>query len=201
MFELNKLFPDKETVFHHLGRCLFHPSNQVWGKITRFYNAYLAKANEKIGIQVRVFNAKTSPFQSVKDQILGCALREKLLPDTEKQDVAPSKLENQTSKAVLNLLITSLYPEYYESIRNMYLEESAETGEVISVYQPSHEVKQIFGNKMHNMKAWAEMYLLSLSDVLITSSWSTFGYVAQGLGALKPWILYKPEDQNTPDPP
>ncbi|KAF5742476.1 galactoside 2-alpha-L-fucosyltransferase-like isoform X1 [Tripterygium wilfordii] len=196
--ELNKLFPDKEKVFHFLGRYLFHPSNQVWGKITRFYNAFLAKADEKIGIQVRVFDAKTSPFQSIKDQILGCALREKLLPDTDKQNATPSKLENQTSKAVL---ITSLYPEYYESLRNMYLEESTVTGEVISVYQPSHEVKQVFGNNVHNMKAWAEMYLLSLSDVLITSSWSTFGYVAQGLGALKPWILYKPEDPKTPDLP
>ncbi|GAY55052.1 hypothetical protein CUMW_161470 [Citrus unshiu] len=33
--ELDKLFPDKEMVFHHLGRYLFHPSNQVWKLITR----------------------------------------------------------------------------------------------------------------------------------------------------------------------
>ena len=35
------------------------------------------------------------------------------------------------------------------------------------------------------------MYLLSLSDVLVTTSLSTFGYVAQGLGNLKPWLLYR----------
>jgi xyloglucan fucosyltransferase len=45
------------------------------------------------------------------------------------------------------------------------------------------------------------MYLLSLTDVLVTSSWSTFGYVAQGLGGLKPWILYKPENRTAPNPP
>ncbi|KAF9624827.1 hypothetical protein IFM89_014212 [Coptis chinensis] len=28
-----------------------------------------------------------------------------------------------------------------------------------------------------------------------------FGYVAQGLGGLKPWILYKPENSTAPDPP
>ena len=45
------------------------------------------------------------------------------------------------------------------------------------------------------------MYLLSLTDVLVTSAWSTFGYVAQGLGGLKPWILYKSDNQKTPNPP
>jgi xyloglucan fucosyltransferase len=50
------------------------------------------------------------------------------------------------------------------------------------------------------MKAWAEMYLLSLSEVLVTSAWSTFGYVAQGLGGLKPWVLYKIEQGNTRNP-
>jgi xyloglucan fucosyltransferase len=54
---------------------------------------------------------------------------------------------------------------------------------------------------MHNRKAWAEMYLLSLTDVLVTSAWSTFGYVAQGLGGLRPWILYKTENDTAPDPP
>ncbi|PRQ45003.1 putative Type 1 galactoside alpha-(1,2)-fucosyltransferase [Rosa chinensis] len=37
-------------------------------------------------------------------------------------------------------------------------------------------------------RACSEMYLLSLTDVLITISWSTFGYVAQSLGGLTPWI-------------
>lgn len=38
--ELNNLFLDKETVFHHLGRNLFHPSNLVWGQITGYYKQY-----------------------------------------------------------------------------------------------------------------------------------------------------------------
>ncbi|KAI9165088.1 hypothetical protein LWI28_007444 [Acer negundo] len=51
-------------------------------------------------------------------------------------------------------------------------------------------------------KAWAEINLLSMCDVLVTSGWSTFGYVAQGLGGLRPWILYKIENQSAaPDPP
>ncbi|CBI35055.3 unnamed protein product, partial [Vitis vinifera] len=117
--ELSKLFPEKETTFHHLGRYLFHPSNQVWGLITR----------------------------------------------------------------------------------NMYWEQSAMSGEVVSVYQPSHEEVQQSEKQGHNRKAWAEMYLLSTTEALITSAWSTFGYVAQGLGGVTPWILYKPQNRTAPDPP
>ena len=67
--ELSQLFPGKDTVFHHLGRYLFHPSNLVWGLITRFYQAYLANAKERIGIQIRAFDTGTGPFQYVLDQI------------------------------------------------------------------------------------------------------------------------------------
>ncbi|KAI7996370.1 Fucosyltransferase 2 [Camellia lanceoleosa] len=56
-----KLFPEKETVFHHLGRYLFYPSNQVWGLITIYYHAYLAKADEGIGIQSVSINEFLKP--------------------------------------------------------------------------------------------------------------------------------------------
>ncbi|KAJ6307474.1 hypothetical protein OIU76_017298 [Salix suchowensis] len=196
--ELGRLFPDTETVFHHLVRYLFHPSNQAWGLISRFYHSYLATADQRIGLQVRVFNRKASPIKVVLEQILGCVQKEKLLPkvDEEKQIATSSK--NRTSRAIT---IASLYPEYYESIKNMYWMKPTVNGDVIGVYQPSHEEFQQFGNNIHNIKAWAEINILSLSDVLVTSSWSTFGYVAQGLGGLKPWILYVPTGDRTTDQP
>ncbi|KAL0411650.1 UNVERIFIED_CONTAM: Galactoside 2-alpha-L-fucosyltransferase [Sesamum latifolium] len=58
----------------------------------------------------------------------------------------------------------------------------------IEVYQPSHEGHQQTEKQNHNRKAWAEMYLLSLTDTLVISSWLTFGYVVQGLGNLKPCL-------------
>ncbi|GAB2280244.1 Galactoside 2-alpha-L-fucosyltransferase [Dionaea muscipula] len=197
--ELSSLFPEKITVFHHLGRYLFHPTNQVWGLITRFYNAYLAEADERIGIQVRIFEAGQGPFLHVKDQILSCLSREKLLPEIDRlQDSFPISSKNHKSIAVLT---TSLIPGYYEMLREMYWEHPTVTGDVVGVYQPSHEGFQQSEKKMHNRKAWAEMYLLSLTDTLVTSAWSTFGYVAQGLGGLKPWILHRAKDKKTPDPP
>ncbi|XP_043706145.1 galactoside 2-alpha-L-fucosyltransferase-like isoform X2 [Telopea speciosissima] len=196
--ELHNLFPEKETVFHHLGRFLFHPSNPVWGLITRYYHAYLEKADERIGIQIRVFDIGTGPFQHVLDQIIACSLKEKVLPEVNARESIIRPSGNQRSKSVL---VTSLSAGYFEKIRNMFWEYPSVTGEVIAVYQPSSEQYQQTEKKMHNRKAWAEMYLLSLTDVLVTSSWSTFGYVAQGLGGLKPWILYKPENKTAPDPP
>lgn len=62
-------------------------------------------------------------------------------------------------------------------------------GDIIGVFQPSHEEQHHTDETLHDRKAWAEMYMLSLCDVLVTSARSTFGYGAQGLGGLKPWIL------------
>ena len=195
--ELSKLFPQKVTVFHHLGRYLFHPSNHVWGLITRYYQAYLANADERIGIQIRVFETGSGPFQYVMDQILACTLKEKVLPEVDRSRSIVGPLGKRNLKAIL---MTSLSSGYFENVRNMYWEHPTVTGEVVGVYQPSHEEFQQTEKHLHNRKAWAEMYLLSLTDVLVTSAWSTFGYVAQGLGGLKPWILYKPENQTAPDP-
>ncbi|XP_028753612.1 galactoside 2-alpha-L-fucosyltransferase-like [Neltuma alba] len=196
--ELYDLFPKKDRIFHFLGRYLFHPTNRVWGLITRYYEAYLAKADERLGIQIRVFDTEPGPFQHVLDQILSCALKENLLPDVNRHQDTVSSLEKKKLKSVL---MTSLSSGYFERVRDMYWEYPTVTGEVVGIYQPSHEGYQQTEKQMHNQKAWAEMYLLSLTDVLVTSSWSTFGYVAQGLGGLKPWILYKPENRTAPDPP
>ncbi|KAL5734211.1 hypothetical protein ACOSP7_032072 [Xanthoceras sorbifolium] len=197
--ELSKLFPDKETVFHHLGRYLFLPSDRVWRLITHYYDDYLANAEKIIGIQVRIFEDKPSPFEYVMDQILSCTHKEKLLPevDTEKPIGSPSPSKNQTDKAVL---ITSLSPGYYKKMKKMYGQHPTKTGEVVGVYQPSHAGKQRSYINSHNIQAWVEIYLLSLCDELVTSAWSTFGYVAQGLRGMRPLILYKIDDTK-PDPP
>jgi xyloglucan fucosyltransferase len=73
------------------------------GLITRFYQAYLAKADDRIGLQIRVFHDKTTPiFETVIDQILACVLKEKLLPEAvDTQEPIPSPSRNQTSKAIL----------------------------------------------------------------------------------------------------
>ena len=39
--ELNRMFPRKDSVFYLLAHYLFHPTNKVWGLITRFHSSYL----------------------------------------------------------------------------------------------------------------------------------------------------------------
>ncbi|CAH2037808.1 unnamed protein product [Thlaspi arvense] len=197
--ELVKLFPQKDTVFYHLARYLFHPTNQVWGMVTRSYDAYLSRADETLGIQVRVFSRRAGYFKHVMDQIVACTQREKLLPELASPGSEPTNTTNIPKlKAVL---VTSLYPEYSDNLKSMYWERPTSTGDIVEVYQPSRERFQQTDKKIHDQKALAEMYLLSLTDKIVTSARSTFGYVAHSLGGLKPWLLYQPARGKTPDPP
>lgn len=97
--ELSNLFPEKETVFHFLGRYLLHPTNPVWGLITRFYQAYLAKADEKMGIQIKVFDTGPGPFQYVLDQLLNCIRKENLLPKITKNETITNMPQNPKTKS------------------------------------------------------------------------------------------------------
>ncbi|GJN29317.1 hypothetical protein PR202_gb17535 [Eleusine coracana subsp. coracana] len=198
--ELTRLFPELDTVFHHLGRYLFHPSNHVWGLITRYYDAYLASAQQRVGIQVRVFGSESNS-PALLEQITMCTQKRGLLPELHTEvEKSIVRAASQKSKAVL---VTSLKSWYPEKLKSMYWEHAVATGEAaVSVNQPSHEEFQHYGAKSHDTKAWAEIYLLSLTDTLVTTAWSTFGYVAQGLGGIRPWVLYKPENNSVvPDPP
>ncbi|XP_065866576.1 galactoside 2-alpha-L-fucosyltransferase-like [Euphorbia lathyris] len=196
--ELDRMFPDKETVFHHLGRYLFHPANKPWGLITRFYQSYLAKAEQRIGMQVRVFNLRSISFQRLMDQIIACTLNENLMPTLDKQKLIASPSKNKASKAVL---IASLHSHFYDNLTSMYWTFPTTSGDVVAFHQASHENRQHSKENNHNMKAWVEMNLLSLSDVLVTSSSSTFGYVSTGLAGVRAWMLSKPEGWNTSFPP
>lgn len=197
--DLSKMFPDKDTVFHHLGRYIFHPSNEAWELIRKYYDANLAKANERIGLQIRVFNTRHRvPHETIINEIIACTLQHKLLPEFNMQKSATSPLKKPMSKVVL---VASLYSEYGEKLRVMYRANTTVSREVIRVYQPSHEERQKSNSDMHNIKAWTEIYLLSLCDALVTSSKSTFGYVAHSLGGLRPWILRRAYKETIPNPP
>ncbi|CAL5043886.1 unnamed protein product [Urochloa decumbens] len=206
--ELDALFPERDAVFHHLGRYLFHPNNHVWGLVARYHDAYLAGAARLVGVQVRVFGAQPNSPELLA-QITSCTQKHKLLPEvlaTGDPTAAAAAAAASGAKSKLAVLVTSLKPWYQEKLKSMYWEHAASNGEVVvSVHQPSHEEYQRFGVGSHDRKAWAEIYLLSLADELVTTSQSTFGYVAQGLAGVRPWVMYKPDNDHgtakVPDPP
>ena len=194
--ELARMFPDTEAVFHHLVRYLFQPSNKVWGIITRYYKAYLAVGEETLSIQIRNFEHVISPFEIVARQMISCTIREKLLPEVE---LGEAQVGHRRWK-IKNVLVTALYSGYADKIRRVYWDHPTRGGVILSVHQPSHEEKQLLDDEDHDIRAWAEMNLLSFSDVLVTSAWSTFGYVGQGLGGLKPWVMLRLKSHALPDP-
>ncbi|CAL9176502.1 unnamed protein product [Musa hybrid cultivar] len=194
--ELRQLFPERATTFHHLVRYLVHPTNAVWDYVTKYYRAHLAAADETLGIQIRVFHNFPVPFESMLRQVINCSLSEGILPAVNFQEwAAPASKTDTKVKAVL---VASLFSGYAERIRDMYAKHPTTTGEVVRVHQPSHEEQQHTEQRGHNIKALAEVELLSFSDALITSAWSTFGYVAQGLGGLQPWILLRHTQSDLP---
>ncbi|MCO5599129.1 hypothetical protein L7F22_053229 [Adiantum nelumboides] len=193
--ELNHLFPDTDAIFHHISRYLFFPTNSVWGWITRYYDAYLGKSSQIVGVQVRSFVFPPVVHPHLTQQILRCAEENNLLPKISKVEDTETPPSRRNSTA---LLVTSLLPDYSEQFKELYADHPTESGEVVSVHQPSHEVHQNTQAHRHNLKGWAEMCLLSFSNKLITSPMSTFGYVAQGLAGIKPWILTAVEDGEAP---
>ncbi|KAL6861236.1 hypothetical protein ACP4OV_016936 [Aristida adscensionis] len=201
--ELDQLFPRKDSVFYLLSRYLLHPTNEVWGMVTRFYHSYMKSADERLGIQIRDFRVVdgNKPAQHILDQILACTSQEHLLPGVvEGGGGGGSTLpaSRARSKAVL---MTGLSSWYHDSIREMYWRSASADGEVVSVHQPSHEGLQHWFHAEHDMKALAEMYLLSFTDQIVTTGWSTFGYVGAGLGGLTPYIMFRPMNLTVPNPP
>ncbi|XP_073362720.1 galactoside 2-alpha-L-fucosyltransferase-like [Aegilops tauschii subsp. strangulata] len=188
--ELARMFPYKEAVFHHLGRYLLHPTNRVWGIVRRYYEAYIAGVDEKIGFQIRIFPERPVKFENMYDQLTRCIKEQRLLPELGKAEPAANAYGDGKVKAVM---ITSLYLGYYDKIRGMYYENPTKRGEIVAVYQPTHEEKQEYASNEHNHKALAEIYLLSYCDKIDMSAWSTFGYVAYGFAGVKPWILLRPD--------
>jgi xyloglucan fucosyltransferase len=61
--ELDRMFPAKGSMFHHLGRYLLHPGNRAWATIERIYDGYLAGADERLGIQVRMLPFRPLMFE------------------------------------------------------------------------------------------------------------------------------------------
>ncbi|BAH91625.1 Os02g0276001 [Oryza sativa Japonica Group] len=147
--ELERMFPEKDAVFHHLSRYLLHPANAVWHAITAYHRDHLAGAGHLVGIQIRVYHEETPPVsQVVLDQVLSCARREKLIP------FPTAGTTTNTSSSDQAVLVTSLNSWYSDRIRD-------ELGGGGGVHQPSHEGWQRMGDTAHDMRALSEMYLLS----------------------------------------
>lgn len=120
-------------------------------------------------------------------------LEKEVLP---KQTATPENTLRSPKRGTTAVVVASLDATYYEKLRNYYSDLPAEGEDYMGVHSLSKEEYQQYGF-VHDKKAWADIYFLSLSDALVTSPWSTFGYVAHGLAGIVPWILTKTPSAET----
>ncbi|EER99011.1 galactoside 2-alpha-L-fucosyltransferase [Sorghum bicolor] len=193
--ELRWMFPATDTVFHHIGRYLFHPSNKVWKMIQGYYTSYMAKFDEKIGIQITTLAGNPVSTEAYFNQIAACTSQEKILPEVDPK-VASSEKKEAAATSSKAVLVISAQQEYAERLKSMYYEHATVTGEPVSVLQPPGA-----GNQPQNHKVLVEMFLLSYCDVSVVSGWSTVGYVGHGLAGVSPWLLLPPTNQTVAHPP
>uniref|UniRef100_J3MCB8 Fucosyltransferase n=1 Tax=Oryza brachyantha TaxID=4533 RepID=J3MCB8_ORYBR len=132
--ELDRMFPAKGSLFHHLGRYLFHPGNRAWGIVERFYDGYLAGADERLGLQVRIVPEMAVPFDVMYEQILRCTWEHDLLPQvTNTSEPGGARPPSTKVKAVL---VVSLKRRYYEKLHGVYYTNATATGEVVADADP-----------------------------------------------------------------
>ncbi|KAG6509077.1 hypothetical protein ZIOFF_034468 [Zingiber officinale] len=106
------------------------------------------------------------------NQVMNCSLSTNML------SAVTGEVASSVDTKVKAMVVMNLRSGYSERIREVYRQQATAIGEVVQVFQPSHEEAQAMEKRGHNVKAPAEIKLLSLSYVLVMSAWSTFGYVA-----------------------
>ncbi|CDY60938.1 BnaC09g52500D [Brassica napus] len=110
-----------------------------------YYKAYLAKADERIGLQIRVFDEKKDVSPQVTKQIISCVQSQEVLPKL----IKPGEEQKQPSQIS----------------KTMYWENPTVTRDVIGIHQPSQEGYQQTEKLMHNRKAWGRYVLIEFCNL------------------------------------
>ncbi|KAH7301592.1 hypothetical protein KP509_23G033400 [Ceratopteris richardii] len=183
--------------FTYVSSLLLLPENKTWSLIVRQLWSYLSAAELRVGIQVRLHGRKDlAQFEpGVDTKIMDCLLRYGLLPSlseyensTEMHRVQSRKMSDGKKPVDILLLLTSLQGKYSQVMRDRFMEMPTESFQTVQVHSVSQLGRQDKGFQQAQL-AFVEMWLLSFCDFLATSEYSTFGYIAQGLADLHPYIL------------
>lgn len=192
---MNRIFKDSvDHIFTFISRLLFAPANETWAIILREYWSYLSCAKSRLGVQVRVPNSAEFDTE-VNDKIMECLVQSGLLPSfsegentTELSTLYNRKVQAGEDRADIVVLLASLQGKYSETMKDHFGQMPTKGTKMVRVHSVSQQGFQNKGFEQAQL-AFVEMWLLSYSDNLATSAFSTFGYIAQGLGDLYPFIL------------
>eukprot|EP00271_Cylindrocystis_brebissonii_P017261 TRINITY_DN4419_c0_g1_i1.p1 TRINITY_DN4419_c0_g1~~TRINITY_DN4419_c0_g1_i1.p1 ORF type:complete len:865 (+),score=141.14 TRINITY_DN4419_c0_g1_i1:800-3394(+) len=196
--ELERLFPDG-LIFTHVARHLLHPNNYLWERITRIFQTNLAGHSTKVGIQVRTFLNKDL---ETDERVLKCASSVSgFLPAVIPQQQWHSRLKHipwdAATKAILTnraprtmaVFVTSLHYHHLETLRRAYADGHAADGTIVTFHMESSDMVEVRDDHGQHQRALVEIWLLSFCDKLLTSEYSSFGYVAAGLAGIRPWEM------------
>eukprot|EP00271_Cylindrocystis_brebissonii_P022439 TRINITY_DN8642_c0_g1_i1.p1 TRINITY_DN8642_c0_g1~~TRINITY_DN8642_c0_g1_i1.p1 ORF type:complete len:653 (+),score=62.87 TRINITY_DN8642_c0_g1_i1:230-2188(+) len=207
---LEKLFPDFQP-FGQLAHVVLQPNNQLWERITREFLLHFEPASRTVGIQVRTFvddDMYSNPLILDCLANISAIVAPPLVADKGKTASAPlsdtefsaegaGKPQQRSAQHTVNssstnytlLFLTSLHQHHSDSLRSLYSSEVAYSdGTSVKVLSfpalgaENHEREQ-------DKQALTEIWLLSLCNRLLTSHFSTFGYVASGLSRRPSYLM------------
>jgi xyloglucan fucosyltransferase len=201
---LEALFPTR-LVLTHLLRRLLLPGDPVWWHVEKVQAMQPDRADRRLGVQIRYLGGQEQfdlMHVVVESRIKKCALQNGVLPHHADLAVGNGrrlqsssssshiKAQSINSSAVrrTTVFIASLYDSFEKSLSSDYLQNPPANGEEVTVVQLSNRHDQGYSVE-EDVQALTEIILLSLSDDVIITPMSTFGIVAQGYGALRPWFM------------
>lgn len=207
--EFEQLFPDR-LAFPRLARHVLHPNNMLWERATRAYRLAARGAAHVVGVQVRTFDgggggAGAGAARGVMDRVLTCAVNiARVLPEAVDGGLLLSDPEAPAARAaaaatalppgeppLVSVFLTSLKRKHYSEMKAYFAEGLAVDGSAVAVHSESSLGSEDFGvwGLPQAAAALVEVWVLSFSDALLTSDYSTFGYLAAGLAGVRPFTM------------
>ncbi|CAN6477017.1 unnamed protein product [Victoria cruziana] len=180
---LDVLFP-QGNAFHLLARTLLFPNDVMWNSIKSNLDFY---ASRRIGVQIREF--KKGKYTSAFDANVVRCIGKKggLFPRRYGQRIPMTEY--------LSIYVATLEKHHVEEMNKTMQVVEEESGKRFTVRWQAVDGKEMHDSQ-HQKEALIDMWVLSMSHVLITSGQSTFGYIATGLSGVVPLFLDKEDDRN-----
>jgi xyloglucan fucosyltransferase len=208
---LESLFPSRMVLTDVIRHSML-PVDSVWQQVDQVHEMQPDHADQHLGVQIHYTEGHLQhetlhPLWEMR--IKQCALDNGMLPQHRQptRDLTSLQFTNTNSSTesdpdiqsidsaasavnrTTTVFITSLYDTFERSLSSDYMQEPPANGEHVTVVQLNKRHDQYFFSREEDEQALVEIILLSLSDNIIVTPGSTFGYVAHSYGALQPWVI------------
>ncbi|XP_031484190.1 galactoside 2-alpha-L-fucosyltransferase-like [Nymphaea colorata] len=173
---LEVLFPQRNA-FHLLSRFLLVPSDAMWASIRPSLDI---QASRRVGVQIREFVGRyTTAYDG---NVIECIKK--------KGGFLPKKFRKRRvhSGEYCGVYVATLLRRHLEAVNSSLKALVVETGKEFRFNHQRLDGREVHDRK-HEAEALVDMWVLSMSNVLVTSQDSSFGYIATGVGGVVPNFL------------